>query len=187
MLTGWLGIALPFLFFFFAAEKPLIVAHVRSGHAQLRQVGRLTVLELTAVGKPMRRAALTHPSDYSYGISAPYEAIVIAESPQHFLIFTDTLESNPGNVQGMCGASDQGERFVHVVSLEGIPHETLSVPVESCLMLIEPGERSPEWRAEPTTSGHGGELILRYEDEPPTRYYVSSDGSVGRARVGEAP
>jgi hypothetical protein len=62
---------------------------------------------------------------------------LVAENPDHFVIFTDTFASNPGNIQGHCGASETGERFVHVVALGAIPHETLSALMDSCLLDLE--------------------------------------------------
>jgi hypothetical protein len=124
---------------------------------------------------------LTHPSDYLQGTNAPYEARLIAESTQHFLIFTDTFASNPNNIQGQCGAST-GERFVHVVALGAMPHETLSVLVESCWLDIEPAATTPEWTAKRDSAGFIGKLTLRFDggSQPTTVYYVSPDGEVSR-------
>jgi hypothetical protein len=168
-----------------AQHRSLTIPDVRSAHAELLQQGRLTILELSSKGSPVQRIALTHPSDYRQGINAPVDARLVAESPQHFLIFTDALDSNPGNVQGMCGVGEAAERFVHIVALGTIPHETLSTLVESCLLHLEPAAASPEWLAKPDSAGFVGQLILRFEqgNQPATVYYVGPDGSVTRPEI----
>lgn len=87
----------------------------------------------------------------------------MAGSSNHFLIFTDTFASNPGNVQGQCCASDTGERFIHVVALGAIPHETLSALIDSCLLDLEPTAQSPEWIPKRDSAGFTGKLILSFE------------------------
>jgi hypothetical protein len=172
-----------------AQQRPMTIPHVRSGHAQLLQQGRLTILEFAAPESPVQRIALTHPSEYRQGTSVPFDARLIAESPHRFLIFTDTLASNPGNIQGQCGASSTGERFVHVVALGAVPHETLSALVESCLLDLESTPTSPEWLAKPDSAGFVGQLILRFGrgTQPTTIYYVGSDGSVSRPQTKPNP
>lgn len=152
----------------------------------LRQEGRLTVLEVRSRTGAKQRIALNHPSDYRQGMNPPHEAKLIAEDPGRFLIFTDRFESNPSNVQGHCGASE-GERFVHVVSLETIPHETLSVLIESCLLDLEPTSRSPEWIAKRDSAGFIGKLVITYEPDtsPSLTYWVAPDGSVTRPAIGK--
>ncbi len=98
--------------------------------ATLRQVARVTFL--TMPGTPPLRLALTHDSDYPQGFNPPFAASKVGESPGRFLIFTDSFASNPGNVQGECGASESGERYLHVVALGKQPRETFSRLVESC-------------------------------------------------------
>jgi hypothetical protein len=168
-----------------AEEHAIRIRNMRSGTAILRQQGRLTILEIKARAGPSQRVALSHPSDYRQGTTAPHEARLVAESPNHFLIFTDTFASNPGNIQGHCGASDTGERFVHVIALGAIPHETLSVLMESCLLDLEPTSRSPEWIAKPDSAGFIGRIILSFErDTRPTAvYYVGPDGAVTRPEI----
>ena len=169
-----------------AAQAHIItIRNVRSGTAILRQQGRLTILEIKSRTGYSQRIALSHPSDYRQGTNAPYEAHLVAESPNHFLIFTDTFESNPGNIQGECGASDTGERFVHVVALGAIPHETLSVLIESCLLDLVPISRSPDWIVKPDSAGFIGRLILSYESvsQPRAIYYVAPDGAVTRPEI----
>jgi hypothetical protein len=169
-----------------AAEKHTItIRDVRSGAAILRQRERLTILEIKSFAGPSQRVALSHPSDYRQGTSAPYELHLVAENPHHFLIFTDTFASNPGNVQGHCGASETGERFLHVVALEAIPHETLSVLLDSCLLDLEPTSRSPEWIAKSDSAGFVGRIILSFErgKQPTTVYYVAPDGAVTRPEI----
>ncbi len=168
-----------------AAEKHAIaIGSVRSGTAILRQQGRLTILEITPRGGSFQRIALSHPSEYRQGTNAPYEAHLVAESPNHFLIFTDTFASNPGNIQGHCGANESGERFMHVVALGYIPHETLSVLMDSCLLDLEPTSRSPEWIAKPDSAGFIGQIILSFESGQPTSiYYVAPDGAVTRPEI----
>jgi hypothetical protein len=178
-----------------APRPPVTIAHVRSGRAELVQRGRLTVLELTPAKGTIQRIALTHPSDWQQGTNAPFGAKLVAESPQRFLIFTDSFDSNPGNPQGQCGAygpteNDRGgERFVHVVALGAVPHETLSVLVESCLLDLEPAATSPEWLAAKTSGGSEGQLTLRFEHDTQTStiYYVMPDGSITRPKIKPNP
>jgi len=174
----------------FAAEKDVVrIANVRSGTATLLQQQRLTILEVKSGAGAVQRVALSHPTDYRQGTNAPYEAKLIAESPHHFLIFTDTFASNPGNVQGRCGASETGERFLHVVALEGIPHETLSILIDSCLLDVEPTSRSPEWVEKTDSAGFVGRVILSFERGVPRRivYYVAPDGAVTRPVDRDSP
>src|ERR1700675_4784049 len=95
-----------------AQQQPVRIPHVRSGYAELVQQGRVTDLELSPPKGPVQRIALTHPSDYRQGTAAPFDARLIAEGLHRFLIFTDMFASDPGNIQGKCGASETGERFV---------------------------------------------------------------------------
>jgi hypothetical protein len=176
------------LLFFVHGEKPTPISRVVSGNAELRQIGRLTLLELRNKQGKTQHIALTHPSDYSERAYAPFEAKLITESPNHFLIFTDSFESNPANVQGMCGASETGEKFVHVVALGTYPHETLSVQVESCLSFIEL-LKDPEWKFHKTSGGSVGSLTLNFDSDPKQTlvYFVSADGSVGRPTMKAEP
>jgi hypothetical protein len=169
-----------------AAEKQAItIANVRSGTATLRQQQRLTILEIKPRAGSVQLIALSHPSEYRQGTNAPYQAQLIAENPNHFLIFTDTFASNPGNVQGHCGASESGERFLHVVALETVPHETLSVLMDSCLLDMEPTAQSPEWVAKTDSAGFVGRITLRFERGMPRTvvYYVAPDGTVTRPQL----
>jgi hypothetical protein len=168
-----------------AAEHAITIRNVRSGAAVLRQQGRLTILEIESRAGSPQRVALSHPSDYRQGTNAPYEAHLVAESPNQFLIITDTFASNPGNIQGHCGASEPGERFIHVVALGAIPHETLSVLIDSCLLDLEPTSQSPEWIAKPDSAGFIGRIILSFErsTQPTAVYYVSPDGAVTRPQT----
>lgn len=164
-----------------AAEEHLIaIRNVRSGTAILRQQGRLTILEIKSSAGSSQRVALSHPSDYRQGANAPYETHLVAERPNHFLIFTDTFASNPGDIQGHRGASETGERFVHVVALGATPHETLSVLVDSCLLDLEPTSRSPEWIAKSDSAVFIGRIVLSFEHgtQPTAVYYVAPDGAV---------
>lgn len=172
-----------------SSQRPLTIPHVRSGHAQLLQQGRLTILELGSPNNQIQRIALTHPSDYVQGTSPPFNARLIFESPHHFLIFTDSFASNPGNIQGKCGASATGESFVHVVALGAIPHETLSTLFDSCLLDLEADSKSPEWLAKPDSAGSAGQIVLRFESgtQPTTVYFVASDGSVTRPQLKPNP
>jgi hypothetical protein len=169
-----------------AAGGPAVtIRNTRSGTAVLRQQERLTILEIKSRTGSSRRIALSHPSDYRQGTNAPYDAQLVAESPNHFLIFTDTFASNPGNPQGHCGASDTGERFVHVVSLGGIPHETLSVLVDSCLLDLEPTSQSPQWIAKSDSAGFVGRIVLSFDGgaHQTVVYYVAPDGAVTRPQT----
>ena len=169
-----------------AAERDAItINNVRSGIAVLRQQRRLTILELKPHARSVQRIALTHPSEYRQGTNPPYQAQLIAESPNHYLIFTDTFASNPANIQGRCGASETGERYLHVVALDGIAHETLSVLMESCLLDLESTPRSPEWMAKTDSAGFIGQIVLTFEQatHPSVVYYVAPDGSVTRPQT----
>jgi len=168
-----------------AAEHTIPIREVRSGTAILRQQGRLTLLEVRSSAGPSQRVALSHPSDYRQGTNAPFEAHLVAERPNHFLIFTDTFASNPGNIQGHCGASETGERFIHVVALGAIPHETLSVLMDSCRLDLEPTSQSPEWISKPDSAGFIGRIILSFErgTQPTAIYYVAPDGAVTRQQI----
>jgi hypothetical protein len=168
-----------------ADENAITIRNVRSGPAVLRQQERLTILEIKSRSGSFQRIALSHPSDYRQGTNAPYEAELVAESPDRFLIFTDTFASNPGNIQGHCGASETGERFVHVVSLGAIPHETLSVLMDSCLLDLEPTSRSPQWIAKTDSAGFIGRIILSFEQgtHPTVVYYVAPDGAATRPQI----
>lgn len=171
------------------SERPVTIPYVRSGRAELLQQGRHTILELSSPNSPIPRIALSHPSDYRQGTNAPLDAQLIAESPHHFLIFTDTFASNPGNIQGKCGASETGERFVHVIALGPVPYETLSTLVESCLLDLEARPTSPEWLGKPDSAGFVGQLILRFEPgtQPTIVYYIAPDGSVARPQIKPSP
>jgi hypothetical protein len=169
-----------------AAEKNAItIGNVRSGTAILRQHERLTILEIKSRTGSVQRIALSHPSEYRQGTNAPYEAQLIAENPKRFLIFTDTFASNPSNVQGRCGASETGERFIHVVALDAIPHETLSVLMDSCLLDLEATSKSPEWIAKTDSAGFVGRIVLSFEQgtQPAVAYYVAPDGSITRPQT----
>jgi hypothetical protein len=159
---------------------------VRSGTVILRQRGRLTILEIKSRVGFSQRVALSHPSDYRQGTNAPYEAQLVAESPNRFLIFTDTFASNPGNIQGHCGANETGERFIHVIALGAIPHETLSLLMDSCLLDLEPTSQSPEWIAKPDSAGFIGRIVLSFDRgaQPTAIYYVGPDGAVTRPQIG---
>jgi hypothetical protein len=178
-----------------AEQRHVPIPNVRSGRAELVQEGRLTILELVPERGPVQSIALTHPSDYQHGTNAPFGAKLLAESRQHFLIFTDSFDSNPGNPQGKCGASGPGEddrtreRFVHVVALGGFPHETLSVLVESCLLDLVSAPASPEWLAKTPSGASPGQLTLRFDSGPQqaTIYDIWPDGSVSRPRVKPDP
>lgn len=168
----------------FSQHRPLTIPHVRSGHAELHQHGRLTILEFTPTNGQLQKIPLSHPSDYQNVNNTPFAARLVAENPHHFLIFTDSFVSN-ADIQGMCGASLTGERFVHVVAIGNFPHETLSVLVESCLLDIEPKAESPECHLKKDSAGDVGQIILSFETDtqPTTVYYVELDGSVSRPKV----
>ena len=185
LLTLTFGCLLPV-----AAEKHSItIADVRSGTATLRQQQRLTILEIKPRAGSVQRVALSHPSDYRQGTNAPYEAHLITENPNHFLIFTDTFASNPSNVQGRCGASETGERFIHVVALDAIPHETLAVLIDSCLLDLEAASQSPEWISKSDSAGFVGRIVLSFEHgtRPSVAYYIAPDGAVTRPQTERDP
>jgi len=161
------------------------IRNVHTGAAALLQQGRLTILDIEFRPGHTHHIALTHPSDSRQGTNAPYAAQWIAESPDHFLIFTDTFASDPGDTKGHCAANKTGERFVHVIALGTIPHETLSVLTGSCLLDVEPAAGSPEWIAKKDSTGFVGQLRLRFEGDtqPTAAYYVAPDGAVTRPDI----
>ena len=167
-----------------AQERAITITGVRSGTAVLRQDERLTILEIKSRTGSSQRVGLSHPSDYRQGTNAPYEAHLVSESLDHFLIFTDTFASNPGNIQGHCGTSE-GERFVHVIALGAIPHETLSVLTDSCLLDLESTSRSPEWIAKTDSAGFIGKVVLTFErgTQSTVVYYIAPDGAVTRPEI----
>lgn len=172
-----------------AREHAITIQNVHSGTAILRQQGRITILEIRSRTSPSKRVALSHPSDYRQGTNAPSDTHLVAESPDHFLIFTDSFASNPGNIQGRCGADDAGERFIHVVALGAVPHETLSVLMDSCLLDLEPASRSPEWIEKQDSAGFVGRIVLTFEGgtHPAAVYYVAPDGAVTRPEMESKP
>jgi hypothetical protein len=136
----------------------------------LQQEGRVTYLVLTSA-----RVALTHKGAYPQGLNAPFAAKLIAEDPGHLLIFTDGFASNPGNIQGQCGGSPTGERYVHVVALGEQARETASHLIESCWLDIVPA-RAPRWDAAARTLT----VDLLSNEKEPTHivYHIASDGTV---------
>ena len=159
-------------------SKPLIIPNVRSGRAVLQQHARTTTLLFTPKKGTTEEILLSHPSDYPQGRNAPYAARLIAEVPGQLLIFTDTFASNPGNIQGKCGASPTGERYLHVVSLAAPVRESLAVLIESCLLDIEPEPGTPAFDASTRT------LAVRFASEngqPATRiYHIAPDNTVAQ-------
>lgn len=157
------------------ASKPLPIPGVRSGKAALIQQGRVTLLQFTAEGQAAVTTPLLHKEHRPQGYNPAEEAHLLGELSGHYLVFTDTFASNPGNIQGECGASLTGERFVHVVSLLPTIHETLSVPVDSCLMDIQAHKGSPTFSANQRTL----ELrLLNRDAETHIFYQIDPDGSV---------
>jgi hypothetical protein len=124
------------------------------------------------------KVPLTHEDKYPQGLNAPYAGRVVAEIPGRLLIFTDTFASNPGNEQGECGASPNGERFLHAVSLTAPVHETRSVLIESCWLDIEPKAGTPAVDLSSRT------MTLQFDaknGQPLTEtYHIASDNSVTR-------
>jgi hypothetical protein len=114
-------------------HSPVETSHVKSGRAFIHQQGLTSTLVLnTPSGKP-RKVVITHKSLYPRLMTLPNGASFVAEIPHRLLIFTDNFASNPDNVQGMCGQSETGETYLHVVSLGPAPRETLSALIDSCL------------------------------------------------------
>jgi hypothetical protein len=113
----------------------------------LQQKDRTTFLEFAPAIGPAVSVQLSHPGKRPEWTDGPYAARLIAEIPGKLLLFTDTLSSNPTNVQGECGASPTGERFLHAVSLTAPVRETLSVLIESCLLDLTPSPRVPVFDA----------------------------------------
>lgn len=131
---------------------------------------------LTSKNGKIEKIALTHPSEYPERLYAPFAAEVVAEIPGQLLILTDSFASNPGNVQGECGASDTGERFLHVLSLTPPARESLSVLIDSCLQNIELKEGTPEFDPSSRT------LTLRFDTQDgksaTKTYHITADNSI---------
>ena len=148
------------------APLPLRATHPTM---ELQQEGRITYLAQRIT--PPLRIALTHNGAYPQALNPPFAAKLIEEKPGYFLIFTDSFASNPGNIQGQCGASLTGERYLHVVYLGEQPRETASLLVESCLLNIVPAH-APHWDAPAKTltidflSNAKGPLHVVYQVAP---------------------
>jgi hypothetical protein len=158
-----------------APQRPLVLSNVRSCRAVLRQEGRVTTLDLTSVAGITQTIPLTHIGKYVQGLAAAYKTALIAEELHHFLIFTDTFASNPGNIQGECGASPSGERYLHVVSLEYPLHETLSVIVDSCWLDLDSRLGNPAYNHVTRT------LTIHFapdHGDASRSYHIEPDGSV---------
>lgn len=108
-----------------------------------------------------------------------------AESPHHFLIFTDTFASDLGYIPGRCAASGSGAHFLPVVALGSVPHETLSVLMDRCLLDLEPTSPSPEWIAKPDSAGFIGRIRPRFErgTQQTAVYYVAPDAAITRPEI----
>lgn len=158
------------------SEKPILLAHVQSGRAELSHQGRRSFLTIHPPQGSAIVLALTHPNQYNEPAYAPLRARKIAEIPGELLIFTDTYASNPGNAQGRCGASQTGERYLHVVSLRKPPEEKLALHLDSCLEEIESRAGTPLF--DPTSRT----LAVDFEslDGKPqkTVYHLDADNSV---------
>jgi hypothetical protein len=71
------------------------------------------------------------------------------------------------------------------VALDAIPHETLSVLMDSCLLDLEATSKSPEWIAKTDSAGFVGRIVLSFEQgtQPTVAYYVAPDGSITRPQT----
>ena len=156
-------------------QPHLALQGTHSGRATLREVDRVTFLDFAPASGASISLPLTHPGKRPQWTDGPFRSHLIAEVPGKFLIFTDSMRSNPTNIQGECGASPSGERFLHVVSLAPPAHETLSTLIESCIDDFTPRPLIPVF--DPTQST----LTVRYapgSDGVGKVYHIESDGSV---------
>ena len=121
----------------------LALSGLRSGKAVFEQHDRITSLILTIPPAASVSIPLLHKGKYPQWTDGPWQSHLVAEVPGRFLIFTDTLASNPTNVQGECGASETGERYLHVISLAPPLRETFSTLIESCWLDLTPEPSIP--------------------------------------------
>jgi hypothetical protein len=149
------------------SELSTPLPYVHSGTATVHyQNPPGVVLDLRSPSGHLDRIALTYDETGQQHRGAIWEAKLVYESRQHFIIFTDTFASN-SNIQGECGASD-GERFLHVVSLSPPVHETVSVILDSCWREINATEATPAYNAQSRTltigvNDHGKEVTNKYQ------------------------
>lgn len=156
-------------------RHPLVLSGLRSGTAVLEQRDRVTFLNLTIPPASTVSIPLLHKGKYPQWTDGPWQSHLIAEVPGRFLIFTDTLASNPTNIQGECGASETGERYLHVISLVPPVHETFSTIVESCWFDLIPEPSVPVF--DPATSTITIHFTPDHGDAT-KRYRIGPDNSV---------
>jgi hypothetical protein len=156
-------------------QPTLTLRGLQSGTAVLEQHDRVTFLKLTLLPKPPYSVPLTHTGKYPQWTDGPFRSHLIREIPGKFLIFTDTLASNPSNIQGECGASPTGERYLHVISLSPPIRETFSTLIESCWLDLIPDPTIPAFDS--TTSTITIHFTPDHGDVTKI-FRIASDGSV---------
>jgi hypothetical protein len=156
-------------------RSPLQLAGLHSGSAVFDQRDRTTFLNLKIPPAPAVSIPLTHKGKYPQWTDGPWQSHLVAEVPGKFLVFTDTLASNPTNVQGPCGASPGGERYLHVVSLLPPVRETFSTIIESCWFDLVPKPSIPTF--DPSTSTITVQFTPDHGDVTKS-FRIASDNSV---------
>jgi hypothetical protein len=156
------------------------IKHIRSGIARVHyEHPPGVVLDLRTPSGHLDRIPLSYDQTAQQRRGALWEAELVYESPKQFMIFTDTFASN-ANVQGACGASD-GERFLHVVSLQSPVHETLSVVLDSCWLNVTATKTTPIYT--PTSRTLTVKVLGDSENkEIRTVYTLDERGSVTSSR-----
>ena len=138
------------------------------------------VLDLRLASGKMNRIPLSYDEIGQQRRAEIWDATVLAEDPGHFVIFTDRFSSN-ANIQGQCGASPDGERYLHVVSLTIPMRETFSLNIDSCYQSLSTIHGYPKY--DPAT--HILVIKTDHEDTSVTsvaRYRLATDGSVEMIR-----
>ncbi len=151
------------------------IRHVHSGTATVHYLNPPgVVLDLHLASGHLDRIPLTYDQTGQQRRGAIWTAKLVYESPQHFIIFTDTFASN-ANIQGECGASD-GERFLHVVSLTQPVHETVSIILDSCWRDVNAMKATPAYDAQSRTLTIG--VVNDSDKEVTIKYQLDEDGRV---------
>jgi len=129
------------------------------------------VLDLRLASGKMNRIPLSYEEIGQQRRAEIWDATVLAEDPGHFVIFTDRFSSN-ANLQGQCGASPDGERYLHVVTLTIPIRETLSLNIDSCYRSLSTIDGYPKY--DPATRT----LVIK------TEHGDTSVTSISRYRIG---
>ncbi len=158
-----------------SSELSTPLPYVRSGTATVHyQNPPGVVLDLRSPSGHLDRIPLTYDETGQQRRGGIWKAKLVYESPQHFIIFTDTFASN-ANIQGQCGASD-GERFLHVVSLASPVHETVSSILDSCWREMNATKGTPVYNAQSRTLTI--DVVNDSDKEVTTKYQLDENGRV---------